>query len=65
MKYAFAISALTAVASGHSIFQQIVAGGTEYGSSIIPLKVAQRSELTSGRGWSWDPKAQLQRSMLF
>lgn len=35
MKYAFAFLALTAVASGHSIFQQIVAGGTEYGESTI------------------------------
>jgi cellulase len=30
MKYAFAISALAAVASGHSIFGQIVVGGTQY-----------------------------------
>ncbi|KAK0105007.1 hypothetical protein ONS96_004415 [Cadophora gregata f. sp. sojae] len=34
MKYAFALSAVTAVASAHSIFQQIVAGGTEYGIGV-------------------------------
>lgn len=34
MKYAFTFAALAAVASGHSIFQQIVVAGTEYGLGV-------------------------------
>lgn len=34
MKYALALSALAAVASGHSTFQRIVAGGTTYGLGV-------------------------------
>ncbi|KAG4425391.1 hypothetical protein IFR04_001541 [Cadophora malorum] len=46
MKYAFAISALTAVASGHSIFQQIVAGGTEYGVGVGIRKPSYNGPIT-------------------
>jgi cellulase len=34
MKYSFTLAALAAVASGHTIFQQIVVGGTEYGVGV-------------------------------
>ncbi|PVH69896.1 carbohydrate-binding module family 1 protein [Cadophora sp. DSE1049] len=46
MKYAFALSALTAVASGHSIFQQIVAGGTEYGVGVGIRKPSYNGPIT-------------------
>ena len=67
MKYAFALSALTAVTSAHSIFQQIVVGSTEYGESTISLEHPKRFEthILQGLALGFESKVSTEYAVFF
>lgn len=64
MKYSFTLAALATVASGHTIFQRLVAGGTEYGMFHAMSHMSSMIILNSCRHRLRYSCTKLRRSML-